>query len=201
MIKAKSQTHKNLPSILKVIEYWYPIFNNDEWTKVLGLTWIDFGEPTCWACGNGWNGHYDISDWSTLKEAAKAWDRAPIHRCHIIPESLGGTSDPYNIFLMCGDCHKLCPDTKSRPNFFLWVKNRDYFKMQERCCISTFEDFGIVLNENLSEEFYNIIKSPKFFKFVIDNNFTTNHFGTTIMERFSTTISAALAYKNQLKSN
>src|SRR5580704_12367838 len=75
----------NLPSKGEIFEYWKDrIFDH-------GL-FMDWGEPSCWACGFHYEAKYDIKNpnagWA---EIVRCWDRMPLQRCHIIPRSLGGS--------------------------------------------------------------------------------------------------------------
>lgn len=84
--------------ISRIIDFWI-----DKSNVFKGF--IDLNEPTCWACGQGWDGRYDIVGGDYLK----AWAKCPLQICHIIPHSLGGTEEPSNLVLMCKECHDLAP--------------------------------------------------------------------------------------------
>lgn len=91
---------------------------------------IDWGEPTCFACGRAADSSiyskYDFEDpedfWTT-KEVKSA-----LERCHIVADSLGGLQQPSNIFLMCSSCHRESPDTVYPQQFFKWVYRRRQYK-------------------------------------------------------------------------
>jgi len=104
---------------------------------------FDLGWPTCWACRNGWNGKYDVFGWTTLEEAAKAWEKAPLIRCHIVPESLGGPTNPSNMFLLCQDCHDRAPDTSSVDAFMKWAESQDYNKSWKEEFMREWTAFGL----------------------------------------------------------
>lgn len=95
----------------------------------------DPGEPCCWACGR-----YAVTDdelalfnndpsvtrdnyFKKLYSLPKLKSR--LNRCHIVPNALGGTDSPDNLFLMCEECHALSPDTVNRAAFFRWVYDRN----------------------------------------------------------------------------
>jgi hypothetical protein len=109
----------DLPSKSEVFDCW------KERLGELGFD-IDWGEPSCWACGFHYDAKYDIkrSDvaWS---EVLKRWDRIPLQRCHVIPRSLGGANDVSNLFLMCRECHDLAPNTNLAEVFLSWARGQD----------------------------------------------------------------------------
>lgn len=95
----------------------------------------DWGEPCCWACdkpvliGDKYNEYYEKFKLGTDEENIHSmWDtkevKSRIQRCHIIAESLNGTEDVSNLFLMCKNCHAESPDTTNYDAFIRWVYNR-----------------------------------------------------------------------------
>jgi hypothetical protein len=139
----KSMTPKKaLPSKYKITLYWRDkvIIDGKVLTykerqqppyKERGADWflIDWFEPSCWACHTSYVSVYEqdipeITDKTEQKIGTKIWNDNPLQRCHIIPASLGGSSDPSNLFLMCPTCHDLAPDTNSTETFFQWVARR-----------------------------------------------------------------------------
>jgi len=113
-----------LPSRGVIIKHWR------EWLERRG---IDLRHPCCWACGRTWSGAGPISNadppWAKI---TGAWDRASLERHHIIPEALGGPSDPPNLFLLCRECHDLAPSLKSKRPFFLWARKQSYWQRRTR---------------------------------------------------------------------
>lgn len=65
----------------------------------------DLGDEICWRCTD------DLS-----KRTRK------LHRCHIVPLSLGGSNEADNYALLCARCHDEMPDTSNRDYFFSWLK-------------------------------------------------------------------------------
>ncbi|WP_420646044.1 HNH endonuclease [Vibrio parahaemolyticus] len=82
----------------EVVEYW-----RDKPNSFGAL--IDINEPTCWSCGQPWEGRHDVLRGSYLR----GWRKAPLQICHVIPKSLGGDEHPSNLVLMCKECHDLAP--------------------------------------------------------------------------------------------
>ena len=115
----------SLPSKLTIAEHW------SHHTK----TYVcDIGEPTCFACGNWFNGSYDSGP---LKSR---WDRAPLERCHIVAKQFGGDDSASNIILLCKECHRDQPDVPSYGAVMEWVDGRENWvvkRMREiRHCLS-----------------------------------------------------------------
>lgn len=90
------------------------------------LVVCDWGEPSCWACGKV----VDIRETKYLEclvndDYEKIWNyaktKSELIRCHIIPRTKGGTTNPENLFLMCPNCHQESPDTSNPRNFFRYV--------------------------------------------------------------------------------
>lgn len=107
----------DLPSKSEIFDHW-----KDAFPFV-----VDWGEPSCWACGWYWNGRYDVKDSKAgMDKIYAAWERTPLHRCHIIPRSLVGDTKPSNLFLMCLECHDLAPNTTDRDIFLRWARNQSY---------------------------------------------------------------------------
>src|SRR5262245_26597388 len=97
-----------LPTRSEIFEHWKK--------RLIKLGFlIDWGEPSCWACGFHYDDKYDIrhSDVS-WKVLLKGWERIPLQRCHIVPRSLGGSDKAHNLFLMCRECHDTAPNTSVR---------------------------------------------------------------------------------------
>lgn len=86
---------------------------------------VDFEFPSCFCC----NGGIDITDnpkfhtHEGTKYAHRIWDYPKVNltRCHIIPDSLGGTCDADNLFLMCDKCHVESPDCSQPGYFFAYI--------------------------------------------------------------------------------
>ena len=77
----------DLPPKSKIFDHWKDRLGE------LGFL-IDWGEPSCWACGFHYDGEYDIrrSD-ASCDEILSCWEKAPLQRCHIVPRQLEGTND------------------------------------------------------------------------------------------------------------
>lgn len=78
-------------------------------------------------------GAYEIdSETFSSKDKLLCWGCGAEHsistfeKCHIVPEMLGGTDTPDNLYILCKKCHKESPDTNNPKNFLRWVYRRRY---------------------------------------------------------------------------
>ena len=129
----------------KIYEYWRDkviksdgrvVGANDDCDITDEVVVEDAYIPRCWGCGLPVVRESKIDKWindqcveddeeSNLKRIWGSKEtKSKLNRCHIIPGALGGTDEPSNLFLMCGDCHVLSPDTKYPSMFFKWVAER-----------------------------------------------------------------------------
>lgn len=134
----------DLPSKAEIFEYWKGRLRR------LGCR-INWGEPGCWACGFDYSSRYHIK-WSDAgwDKVLRCWNKIPLQRCHIVPPSLGGTSDVSNLFLMCRECHDLAPNTSFSEIFFEWARAQDWDARESAkltAAIDTFAVGGVALEE------------------------------------------------------
>ena len=128
-----------VPNVGTILEWWRDRFDECE---AMGF-FLDWGEPTCFGCDQGWEGKYDITNpKASWPEIVRCWERAPLQRCHIVPRSLSGSDHPSNIVLMCRECHDLAPDTSDREMFFRWAKAQSWYQRRVRELRQCFSDFG-----------------------------------------------------------
>ncbi|WP_186763171.1 HNH endonuclease [Lentzea tibetensis] len=62
-------------------------------------------------------------DWSEAHE--RCWRcayKARLEKCHIIPDSLGGTATPDNFVLLCGRCHREAPNHANPRYMWVWLR-------------------------------------------------------------------------------
>ncbi|WP_426413757.1 HNH endonuclease [Bradyrhizobium ganzhouense] len=149
---ARAQNVDNLPSRGEIFEFWKDRI-------VEAVRWIDWGEPSCWACGFHYRPKYDIkrSD-ASWDEILRCWDRIPLQRCHIVARSLGGSDDVSNLFLMCRECHDRMPNTCIPEIFFEWAKAQSWNAREDSKIQDALKAFKIeetivpVLDEVLNSE-------------------------------------------------
>ena len=142
------------PSKSEIFDYWKDRFRD------LGI-FVDWGEPGCWACGFHYGTKYDIKrSNASWNEILRCWEGIPLQRCHIIPRSLGGTTDPPNMFLMCRECHDLAPNTDIPEIFFEWVRAQSWRVRESSRTQAAFASFGV---DSASEKsLCELIDSDKF---------------------------------------
>jgi HNH endonuclease len=126
-----------LPTKSQVFEHWKDRFEH------IGI-WIDWDEPSCWACGFHYDGKYDIkrSD-ASWEQICRGWERIPLQLCHIVPRSCGGSDGPDNLFLMCRECHDLAPDTPIAEVFFEWARSQSWSKRETAKIHTALQSFGV----------------------------------------------------------
>lgn len=126
-----------LPSKAQIFDYWKDRLGD------LGII-LDWGEPSCWACGFHYGARFDIkkSD-ASWTEMFEGWNKIPLQRCHIIPRSLGGTDEPSNLFLMCRECHDLAPNTSISDVFYDWARAQSFYKRDADKIQEALRAFGV----------------------------------------------------------
>ena len=98
----------------KIAEYWLGTENGR--ARLPGNSaLIDFGEPSCFACG------WMATDPDESPELWRVWDRASLHRCHLVPAALGGRDTPDNLVLLCPRCHVEAPDVGDPDYMLRWI--------------------------------------------------------------------------------
>jgi 5-methylcytosine-specific restriction endonuclease McrA len=143
-----------LPSKAQIFDHWKDRFRD------LGI-FIDWGEPSCWACGFHYGTKYDIkSSNAGWNEIFDGWDRVPLQRCHIVPRSLGGTDEPSNLFLMCRECHDSAPNTALPEIFFEWARTQSYSRRESAKIEEALRSFGVRSEQH--NKLLQLIESSKF---------------------------------------
>ena len=127
----------NLPSKSLIFEYW-----KDRHIGLVRL--LDWGEPSCWACGFHYGTKYDIkrpdASWA---EILRCWDRIPLQRCHIVARGLGGSDKTSNLFLLCRECHDQMPNTPIPEIFFEWARAQSWNSRENAKIRDAMNAFGI----------------------------------------------------------
>lgn len=110
-IESKQKRRPAPPSHAKILAYWFDIKHESVvgWESFDNIAECSLGHAFCWACG------------------VKKSKIASLDKCHILPYALGGSNEPSNFFLMCGDCHDLSPDSAFPDIFFRWVRHREAY--------------------------------------------------------------------------
>jgi hypothetical protein len=177
------------PPIKDILDYWHS-------RQAESGIFIDKWQPYCWACDQIWHGIYDRK----RGEYWKAWERAPLQKCHIVPKSLGGSFEPSNFVLMCKECHDLAPNTNSPEIFFEWLKNQNHVKRFHHKVIIELESFN--LPEAEAEAFLTTFQTDEFKNWCIDkiglHRPQSSYSGTGHKITVSTWIGLYKQFKNEL---
>lgn len=112
-------TRRSMPPKSRIAEYW---LGTEEGRSRLpdNAALIDFGEPSCFACG-------------AMAAAPdeppvlwKVWNRAGLlERCHLVPRALGGPDTCKNLVLLCRACHHDAPDVADPQYMLDWIARRE----------------------------------------------------------------------------
>ena len=136
----------------KIISYWSKKVDESELS-------IDFTEASerCWRCGY----------------------KSVLHRCHIIPDSLGGKDNPSNLVLLCRRCHIEAPNINDKDFFWDWLKAQKVSLYNTYWTIRGVKEYEEVYKENPIQTMRRLnVKTDAFDKFLKQQmNFVTIHFG------------------------
>src|SRR5689334_5981152 len=80
---------------------------------------IDWGEPSCFACG------WMAADRDAEPVLWRVWEEALLERCHLVPHALGGLDCADNLVLLCGRCHRDAPDVATPDYMLRWIGARE----------------------------------------------------------------------------
>jgi len=152
---------------------------------------MDWGEPSCWACGT-FDGTLDI-DLVHLNdfEIFKVWgNHNYLQRCHIIPKAFGGCNCEANLVLLCNRCHKASPDTRDPIHFINWVKNKKKIFHQE------IKDVMTLLEYSPEENDWEILLSKEFKTYYKENSVIVGG-----LAPLSTYIACFIEFKTQSRNN
>jgi len=82
-------------TIAQIVDYWSGV----ESEIGLSVDWAEAHE-LCWRCAY----------------------RSRLERCHIVPDSLGGSEAPENLILLCGRCHREAPNVSDPRFMWAWLR-------------------------------------------------------------------------------
>lgn len=143
-----------MPSKAKVFQYW-----KERLIKKGFL--VDCGEPSCWACGESWNGKYYVKNCNNYssKKILTAWEKAPLQCCYIVPLKLGGTEQESNLFLLCKQCDDFAPKTCKPEIFFEWARIQNIIKRFNEEIQEYLDDF--CLQETFSSKLIDLYETEQ----------------------------------------
>lgn len=184
----KPRYRTDLPSKSEIFDHWKDAF-----------PFVDWGEPSCWACGWYWKRYAVRDSKAGMNKIYEAWERTPLQRCHIIPRSLGGNTDPSNLFLMCTECHDLAPNTTSRDIFLRWARSQSYIARLNKKLEQELESFDLTIETVF--DLLETVKGEEFDLWMHENtglHFPQSGYGKTFSRMtLSTFLGALLAYAEQ----
>ncbi len=137
---------------IQIINYWVKEVDESDLS-------IDFSEAheRCWRCGY----------------------KTVLHRCHIIPDSLGGKDSPNNLVLLCNRCHREAPNIDDFNFFWDWLKAQKESTYDTYWTIRGLNEYEDVYKENVESIFIELGVKPDEFTNYLNNQgkFVTIHFG------------------------
>jgi hypothetical protein len=136
----------------EIIDFWTSRIDESE----LGVDFVD-ANKRCWRCG------YE----------------SELHRCHIIPDSLGGEDSPSNLVLLCRRCHIEAPNIKDKDFFWEWLKAQKPPFYDTYWTIRGMREYFDIYKEEIEESMARLnIQPMDFQEFLTEQkNFVTIHFG------------------------
>tara|TARA_R100000664_G_C2734931_1_gene124589 strand:+ start:564 stop:1163 length:600 start_codon:yes stop_codon:yes gene_type:complete len=135
---------------------------------------IDWGEPSCWACGYDPVFHRNrtsllgkLSYKKTDRDEYTVWNRAEfLVRAHVIPKALNGTDQNGNIILLCKTCHSHNPHSSSVKIYQAWFDNVKPYSAQ---MVEHIKDAFNTYNVTPDDYFLEVLHSQEFKDYVRDN--------------------------------
>jgi hypothetical protein len=116
--------YRNSTTRAAIAEYWLDTAEGRERLPENEAR-FDWGEPNCFACGF----------WGTTDDEPpdvwKAWNRARLDRCHLVPRTLGGDDQPANLVLLCSRCHRDAPNVADPTYMLRWIADRGSWVTRE----------------------------------------------------------------------
>lgn len=79
----------------EIVEYWA----QHQSECGLSVDWAE-AEMLCWRCAH----------------------KRQLQRCHIVPRALGGSEEPSNLVLLCGQCHAEAPNVAEPDFMWTWLR-------------------------------------------------------------------------------
>ncbi|MFJ7732504.1 HNH endonuclease [Lysinibacillus sp. NPDC097231] len=109
----------------QIVEYWFNIIDES------GLS-VDASEAIerCWRCGY----------------------KARLQRCHIIPDSLGGTDSVNNLVLLCERCHIENPNVSDTKIMWDWIRAYTTPFYDTFWMIEGFKEYEFIYGKSFEEE-------------------------------------------------
>jgi hypothetical protein len=135
-----------------IVEFWTSRIDESE----LSIDFADANER-CWRCGY----------------------KSKLHRCHIIPDSLGGEDSPSNLVLLCRRCHIEAPNIQDKDFFWDWLKAQRTALYDSYWTIRGMKEYFDIYKERIEESMARLNIQPKDFQEFLkeQTKSITIHFG------------------------
>lgn len=206
--KKKRKPRKPMPTKSSIAAYWaeQEIEGNPLVEKINHSISGDWGEPNCWACGIGpsfctpfMQSACDV-DYREGESIYKCWNRAKfLERCHIVPDSRGGSNDVSNFLLLCKECHKEAPDCTNPAFMKMYVINKECRFLQESDFIKNFVLKQCGMSEDQMNEIIRFCMSEEnreeYGNYVLDKTLIgQNRFGITRTKKYTEGIASMIDF-------
>jgi hypothetical protein len=136
----------------EIVEYWGSRIDESE----LSIDFAEAGER-CWRCAY----------------------KSKLHKCHVIPDSLGGEDTPSNLVLLCRRCHIEAPNIMDKDFFWEWLKAQKASFYDTYWTIRGMKEYAEIYKEKIEESMFRLNARPEelqqFLK--VQKDFVTIHFG------------------------
>ena len=137
---------------LEIIDYWETRVDECDIS-------VDFSyaHERCWRCGY----------------------KSVLHRCHIIPHSLGGEDHPSNLVLLCKRCHVEAPNINDVEFFWDWLKAQKTSFYNTYWTIRGFIEYEQIYKEDIILALFQTNLTYEDLKVFLEENIknTAIHFG------------------------
>lgn len=93
---------------------------------------------------------------SEIKKYTCCWrchSKKNIQRCHIVPDSLGGDDAPYNMVLLCANCHAEAPNVSDPEIMWDWFYANTRFEMPFTWLFRGMKEYEFIYGISFEAEF------------------------------------------------
>jgi HNH endonuclease len=136
----------------QIVEYWA----RHQSESGLSVDWSE-AERLCWRCAHS----------------------RCLHRCHIVPQSLGGPDDPSNLVLLCAQCHAEAPNVADATFMWTWLRAHAVACYGTYWQIRGFREYEFVFGRKPFEEVQDFVEVEAKLRVVLEKYMkqTSTHWG------------------------
>lgn len=162
----------------EVVQYWQAHMPD----YMISVEWEDASDH-CWRCGR----------------------KQKLQRCHIIPDSQGGTDEPSNFVLLCKTCHAEGPNVSDPDIMWDWIAAYSTSIGNLYWIWRGFKEYEFIYGKTVEQEISDIMAQAQITEMTDEQNRkyvydamkqTSKHFGQT----YPNAATVAGAYRIMLKS-